>query len=583
MIFISSSNRKIIFEHGKKNVNLSDIIFNNKHIGKRKKTTNNYHWNNNDKLKKDLNFIFKIYSKFLNILIKNLNKLHKVSYSKKYWETLLWRWLSRFVIYHFDRWEIIATINKNYDNKNLYFNLIKFNEEKFIPNHTDDWSTRCVMSDDWNHWTYSRILNFKNFKNVKYVNQLNINPNPKFRFRKSKKNFSSKVKLFLRPFLNKNIVSQNLLFSKKMPLPFKLYFNNMHYFDQNFFLDLDIKLDLKRRDSLKKTDIKLKHEFEIFLVKQLKYNFPTIFLENYKEAEKLLDEKNFPVNPKLIICGGDQEANEPFKFFIAKNVIKGTKLYHLQHGGSYGTSDDYPIEKIQIKLSDRFLSWGWKFNNKKILETYCQKTYGINIKQSKKSAGVIIPIFEWNLHPGDIQGGRPRNLSDINLYVNNLMMFFSYLNPAIRKKSAFKYYKYKEHYPNYILKRLMSKFERKNFFHSHKNTLNFLDKFKINIETVNSTGYLETLNLNLPTILIFDKQYCRVRKTAKKYFLLLEKANILFENPKNAAKFINKNYKSIDNWWNSKKVQNAIKIFTNKFAKKTNDPYTFLKKIKKYD
>ena len=157
-------------------------------------------------------------------------------------------------------------------------------------------------------------------------------------------------------------------------------------------------------------------------------------------------------------------------------------------------------------------------------------------------------------------------------------MFFSYLNPDIRKKSAFKYYKYKEHYPNYILKRLMSKFERKNFFHSHKNTLNFLDKFKINIETVNSTGYLETLNLNLPTILIFDKQYCRVRKTAKKYFLLLEKANILFKNPKNAAKFINKNYKSIDNWWNSKKVQNAIKIFTNKFAKKTNDPYTFLKK-----
>ena len=76
-----------------------------------------------------------------------------------------------------------------------------------------------------------------------------------------------------------------------MPLPFKLYFNNMHYFDQNLFLDLDIKLDLKRRDSLKKTDIKLKHEFEIFLLKQLKYNFPTIFLENYKEAEKLLDEK----------------------------------------------------------------------------------------------------------------------------------------------------------------------------------------------------------------------------------------------------------------------------------------------------
>ena len=87
----------------------------------------------------------------------------------------------------------------------------------------------------------------------------------------------------------------------------------------------------------------------------------------------------------------------------------------------------------------------------------------------------------------------------------------------------------KEHYPNYILKKLMSKFDKKNFFFSsHKSTYNFLEKFKINIETVNSTGYLETLNLNLPTILIFDDQYCKIRKNVKNYFLLLEEANILF-------------------------------------------------------
>ena len=89
--------------------------------------------------------------------------------------------------------------------------------------------------------------------------------------------------------------------------------------------------------------------------------------------------------------------------------------------------------------------------------------------------------------------------------------------------------------------------------------------------------------MNLPTILIFDDQYCKIRKNVKKYFLLLEKANILFKNPKNAAKFINKNYKFVDSWWNSAKVQEAIKTFSNKFAKKTNDPYTFLKIIKKYD
>ena len=29
---------------------------------------------------------------------------------------------------------------------------------KFVPFDTLDYSTRCVMSDDWNHWVYSDIL-----------------------------------------------------------------------------------------------------------------------------------------------------------------------------------------------------------------------------------------------------------------------------------------------------------------------------------------------------------------------------------------------------------------------------------------
>ena len=95
-----------------------------------------------------MNYILKTYDTLLNVLTNNLNKIHKVNFSKRYWETLLWRWLSRFVIYHYDRWEIISSINKNFNDKDVAFNFIKFQDEKFIPNNTDDWSTRCVMSDD---------------------------------------------------------------------------------------------------------------------------------------------------------------------------------------------------------------------------------------------------------------------------------------------------------------------------------------------------------------------------------------------------------------------------------------------------
>ena len=127
---------------------------------------------------------------------------------------------------------------------------------------------------------------------------------------------------------------------------------------------------------------------------------------------------------------------------------------------------------------------------------------------------------------------------------------------------------------------LKKKFNNGKFFHSHKNTINFLDKFKINVETVNSTNYLESFNLNLPTILIFDDQYCKLRKNVKKYFNMLEKSKSMFKNPKKAANFINENYDKIDHWWNSKKVQKTLSIFTNNFAKRTQEPNTFYKKIK---
>ena len=92
---------------------------------------------------------------------------------------------------------------------------------------------------------------------------------------------------------------------------------------------------------------------------------------------------------------------------------------------------------------------------------------------------------------------------------------------------------------------------------------------------------MESLNLNLPTILIFDKNYCQLRKKTLKYFRLLEKVHILFYDPKKAAKFVNKNYKNLDKWWNSRKVQNTVKMFVNQFAKPSNDPYGFLKILEK--
>ena len=168
MIYLTSSNRKIAFTKDKNFFQISDIIFN---LDLKKKNKSNYHWDNNIKLKKDLREIYKIYYKLLNLLTIRLNLIHGVNFSKKYWEILIWRWLIRYIIYYFDRWEIITTILKLFKKKNITVNFVKFNHSKFVPFDTFDYSTRCVMSDDWNHWVYNDILKKRSKFRFRCVNK----------------------------------------------------------------------------------------------------------------------------------------------------------------------------------------------------------------------------------------------------------------------------------------------------------------------------------------------------------------------------------------------------------------------------
>ena len=84
-----------------------------------------------------------------------------------------WRWLSRFVIYHYDRWEIISSLKKDLMIK-ISFNFIKFQEKNLsqIAPTIGPLDALCLMIGNW---TYSKILIFKNLKILK-VNQLEIKP-----------------------------------------------------------------------------------------------------------------------------------------------------------------------------------------------------------------------------------------------------------------------------------------------------------------------------------------------------------------------------------------------------------------------
>ena len=171
----------------------------------------------------------------------------------------------------------------------------------------------------------------------------------------------------------------------------------------------------------------------------------------------------------------------------------------------------FRLKKYKQKLLINIFHGVGKIVIRKLYLIFCQKTLGLSIKQNKNTKGLLIPILDLSLFPGNIADGRPRSIHEINDYIGILKSFFSNLKKNIQDDSAFKYLDVYKVYPNYVLRSLRSNFKDATFS-SNKSGCLFLNKYKLNIETFNSTGYLKSLNLNLPTILIFDKNYCQLRK-----------------------------------------------------------------------
>ena len=91
---------------------------------------------------------------------------------------------------------------------------------------------------------------------------------------------------------------------------------------------------------------------------------------------------------------------------------------------------------------------------------------------------------------------------------------------------------------------------------------------KIVIITYNGTSVLQTLSMNIPTIIFWDPKFWELTDDAHRIFLQLEKNKIFHRSAESAVEFLNKVYDNIDDWWLSDEVQESVDTFCSNYAKK---------------
>jgi len=495
---------------------------------------------------KNYYYVTKVYEFFLKKLTHKLNSIHNVNYSKNNWRFLLGPWLFLFISDVFCKFKYLKKkklirINENYSN--LY---IPKNTNEFMYKLLDENYHKNIFQQ-FSSLRFNKILFFEHSNNVDI-----------FIF------FFKKIYIFIQIFLSQ-IIKNKIIF-------FFSYFSH----SRNFFLQLSLKQIpfFLTEASISKCEINYKlrkfnliknNNFSMFykiLDKLIPYNIPISYFENFRYLHSNIFKYYPNIKPKIIFSSN----YDPFDYFkiycLINKTIYNTKLVAGQHGGVYFSQNNHFFSTHIQKLFKNIVVLGYKKKN-----NYFPIFFLMKKKTKPNFLGKALFInYQYSIFPTMCSCTSGKNGIK---FLNDTLIFFNNLNKKVTTNILFKSYPYKP------FKKIYKILENKYNFHSlEKNIFDILKNCRLNIVTWNSTAILESLNINFPTIVFFRPD---LTTYGKKSYNLLKKANIFFDNPKDAAKKINEIWDNVENWWFEKERQKLVTEFCNRMCKRSENTNNELK------
>jgi putative transferase (TIGR04331 family) len=104
-------------------------------------------------------------------------------------------------------------------------------------------------------------------------------------------------------------------------------------------------------------------------------------------------------------------------------------------------------------------------------------------------------------------------------------------------------------------------------------------KSRIVVHSYDSTGMLETLFMNIPTVAFWQNNLEHVRDSARPWYQLLIEVGIVHLSVSSAAAHVNNVWPDVADWWMKEDVQRARAEFCGQFARDIQEPLQTLKKI----
>jgi putative transferase (TIGR04331 family) len=285
--------------------------------------------------------------------------------------------------------------------------------------------------------------------------------------------------------------------------------------------------------------------------------------------------ETYPKATKAILTSNKmtRDPDEAFRFWVADRLDKGAKLIISQHGGGYGLFSSF-TEKHELKICDKFFTWGWGGQLPKTLPMASGKLKSHRYNIESDSNGTILwltfaserflikldHIFVGaNVNGLDFISWKKRFLNIVCSEVSKLLMMRFPIGDTGSKQVKNSSSNEKERLEDICPSLKLSGEE--------DSMLEQLRRSRLSIHDYFGTSWLETLSMNFPTVVFWDLNRVHTLVSVQPYLDDLRRVKILHDTPESAAEFINEIYEDPLLWWMSSELQQVKDKFCQQFAR----------------
>jgi putative transferase (TIGR04331 family) len=527
--------------------------------------------------------VLSLESKLFPALCDTLNHYHRVKHSERFWRIVLGHWLRRYIEVMLNRIKTLEQCLQAYQ----ISGTTGYSNEDYTLATTDSYSAIWAFNDDrWNnalnisilalleeaHFPINRISDCALPAGFHY-NALPTTGS----FNRSILTWSYQKLGKLASYLVKDsdafIINSYLPKKEEIKLQLALFQYPQLWVSPK--LKVSEKTDRELRQNLanqvaSKSCIHLQDILSVMVFELL----PICYLEGFADLNKMVKQQPWPETPKFIFTSNNFDTDEVFKLWTATKIESGIKYFTGQHGNNYGVTRNHLDPSNEEITSDKFLTWGWTDGLPQHTPAFIFKTTLQKAQHYNPQGGLLFIELHLNFHftTFDYIADHINYFTQQQIFVNELARTPKQ-HLIIRLHAAYRYTTWNDE------ARWQAFDPALTIDTGGVPISDLIAQSRLVVHSYDSTGILETLSQNIPTLAFWQNGFDHLRESAKPYYQLLLDAGIVHLSPESVAQKVNEIWNDVDGWWAQSKVQGARKQFCERYARVSHKPVSELKKI----